>query len=318
MNRLAWALLLVACGAFAQEFPSKPVRIVSPYPAGLTPDVAARALADRLSRTWNQPVIIEARPGANGFLAMSQAKKAAPDGYELAVAGQAHLAINPRLFKSVPYDPEKDFAPVSTIYRTVFVIFVSTAGPYGSVRDLIAAAKSSQRKLSYSSPYIGSPPHLGAARLAYLAGAEMVHVPFKETAQIFTAVANGDVDFALSAAGAAQGLVKAGKLKIIAVTARTRDPDRPDIPTVEQAGGPAGCEADTWVSLVAPHGTPEGLALRVSRDIAAALADPDVRERFKGAGVDPMPSTPAELSGLVKRDLAAYGDIIQRTGVTAE
>ena len=319
MNRLAPALLLLlAQSAWAQSFPSKPVKIVSPYPNGLTPDIAARAVADRLTKTWGQPVIVEPRPGANGFLAIGQAKKAAPDGYELLLAGQSHLAINPRLFKSVPYDPEKDFAPLSMIYRTVFFIAVASGGPYKSIPDLIAAAKASRKKLSYSSPYVGSPPHLGAAEFAYLTGTEMVHVPFKEAAQVYISVANGDVDWALGSIGSTLPLTKGGKLKLLAIAAKSRDPEHPDIPTVEEGGGPKGYEVDTWVSLVAPAGTPPELARRLSGDIAAALGDADVKERFKGIGVDPVSATPAELAALVKRDLAAYGDIVKRTGVTAE
>jgi len=319
MSRLAGALLLAAAtGALAQTFPSKPVKIVSPYPNGLTPDIAARAVAERLTRTWGQPVIVEPRPGANGFLAIGQAKKAPPDGYELLLAGQAHLAINPRLFKSVPYDPEKDFAPLSLIYRTVFFVAVRSDGPYKGIPELIAAAKASQKKLSYSSPYVGSPPHLGAAQLAYLTGTEMVHVPFKEAAQVYISVANGDVDWALGSIGSTLPLTKAGKLKLLAIAAKARDPEHPDIPTVAEAGGPAGYEVDTWVSLVAPVGTPPEVAQRLSRDIAAAVTDADVKERFKGIGVDPVSATPAELAALVKRDLAAYGDIVKRTGVTAE
>jgi tripartite-type tricarboxylate transporter receptor subunit TctC len=315
---LAALLLAAASGASAQNFPSRPVKIVSPYPNGLTPDIAVRAVADRLSRSWNQPVIVEPRPGANGFLAIGQAKKAAPDGHELLLAGQAHLSINPRLFKSVPYDPEKDFAPLSLIYRTVFFVAVKTDGPYKGIPDLIAAAKSSQKKLSYSSPYVGSPPHLGAALFAHLTGTQMVHVPFKDGAQIYISVANGDVDWALGSIGSTLPLTKAGKLKLLAIAAKARDPEHPDIPTVGQAGGPAGYEVDTWVSLVAPAGTPAELARRISGDIAQALADAEVKERFKGIGVDPVSATPPELADLVRRDLAAYGDIVKRTGVTAE
>lgn len=319
MNRLAGALLLVAAsGALAQGFPSKPVKIVSPYPNGLTPDIAVRAVAERLTRTWGQPVIVEPRPGANGFIAIGQAKKATPDGYELLLAGQSHLSINPRLFKSVPYDPEKDFAPLSLIYRTVFFVAVKADGPYRSIPELIAAAKASQKKLSYSSPYVGSPPHLGAAEFAYLTGTQMVHVPYKEAAQVYISVANGDVDWALGSIGSTLPLVKAGKLKLLAIAAKARDAEHPDIPTVEEAGGPKGYEVDTWVSLVAPAGTPPDLVRRLSADIAAAVADPEVKERFKGIGVDPVSGTPAELAELVKRDLAAYGDIVKRTGVTAE
>ena len=148
-------------------------RRFSPYPNGLTPDIAARAVADRLARTWNQPVVVEPRPGANGFIAIGAAKKAAPDGHELLLAGQAHLSINPNIFPKAPYDAEQDFVPLSQIYRTPFFIAVAAAGPYKSVADLIAAAKTSQKKLSYSSPYVGSPPRLGAALFA-LIGAEMV------------------------------------------------------------------------------------------------------------------------------------------------
>jgi tripartite-type tricarboxylate transporter receptor subunit TctC len=318
MNRLAALLLVAAQGACAQGFPSKPVKIVSPYPNGLTPDIAVRAVAERLTRTWGQPVIVEPRPGANGFIAIGQAKKAAPDGYELLLAGQSHLSINPRLFKSVPYDPEKDFAPLSLIYRTVFFVAVKADGPYKGIPELIAAAKASQKKLSYSSPYVGSPPHLGAAEFAYLTGTQMVHVPYKEAAQVYISVANGDVDWALGSIGSTLPLTKAGKLKLLAIAAKTRDPEHPDIPTVAQAGGPAGYEVDTWVSLVAPAGMAPDLVRRLSADIAAAVADPEVKERFKGIGVDPVSGTPAELAELVKRDLAAYGGIVKRTGVTAE
>jgi tripartite-type tricarboxylate transporter receptor subunit TctC len=318
MIRLAALLLVAAQGAWAQGFPSKPVKIVSPYPNGLTPDIAVRAVAERLTRTWGQPVIVEPRPGANGFIAIGQAKKATPDGYELLLAGQSHLSINPRLFKSVPYDPEKDFAPLSLIYRTVFFVAVKADGPYRSIPELIAAAKASQKKLSYSSPYVGSPPHLGAAEFAYLTGTQMVHVPYKEAAQVYISVANGDVDWSLGSIGSTLPLTKAGKLKLLAIAAKTRDPEHPDIPTVAQAGGPAGYEVDTWVSLVAPAGMAPDLVRRLSADIAAAVADPEVKERFKGIGVDPVSGTPAELAELVKRDLAAYGDIVKRTGVTAE
>ncbi len=312
------ALAAGSPAASPQAFPSKPVRIVSPYPNGLTPDIAVRAVADRLSRTWNQPVIVEPRPGANGFIAIGAAKKAAPDGHELLLAGQAHLSINPNIFPKAPYDAQRDFVPLSQIYRTPFFIAVAAAGPYKNVADLIAAAKASQKKLSYSSPYVGSPPHLGAALFAHLIGAEMVHIPFKDGAQIYISVANGDVDWALGSVGSVLPLLKAGKLKLIAFAQKTRLPDYPDVPTVAEAGGPVGYEVDTWVSLVAPRGTPAELAQRISSDIAAALADATIRERFKGIGVDPVPSSPAQLAELIRSDTKVYGEIVRRTGVKAE
>ena len=318
LSLAGFAALAAASPALPQAFPAKPVRIISPYPNGLTPDIAARAVADRLSRSWNQPVVVEPRPGANGFIAIGAAKKAAPDGYELLLAGQAHLSINPNIFPKAPYDAEQDFVPLSQIYRTPFFIAVAAGGPYKSVADLIAAAKASQKKLSYSSPYVGSPPHLGAALFAHLIGAEMVHVPFKDGAQIYISVANGDVDWALGSVGSVLPLLKAGKLKLIAFAQKTRLPDYPDIPTVAEAGGPEGYEVDTWVSLVAPRGTPAELARRISSDIAAALADATIRERFKGIGVDPVPSTPAQLAELIRSDTKVYGEIVRRAGVKAE
>jgi tripartite-type tricarboxylate transporter receptor subunit TctC len=319
LSLLAGAALAAASPAvLSQAFPSKPVRIVSPYPSGITPDIAARVIAERLTKTWDQPVIVEPRPGANGFIAIGAAKKAAPDGHELLLAGQAHLAINPNLFASVPYDVEKDFVPLSLIYRTPFFIAVSTTGPYKSIPDLIAAAKASQKKLSYSSPYVGSPPHLGGALFAFLTGTQMLHVPFKDGAQIYISVANGDVDWALGSIGSTLPLTKAGKIKLLAVATKSRLPDYPDVPTVAEAGGPAGYEVDTWVSLVAPRGTPPELARRISSDIAAALADGAVRERYRGIGVDPVSNTPAQLAELVRTDLKVYGEIVKRTGVKAE
>lgn len=319
LSLLAGAALAAASPAvLSQAFPSKPVRIVSPYPSGITPDIAARVIAERLTKTWGQPVIVEPRPGANGFIAIGAAKKAAPDGHELLLAGQAHLAINPNLFASVPYDVEKDFVPLSLIYRTPFFIAVSTTGPYKSIPDLIAAAKASQKKLSYSSPYVGSPPHLGGALFAFLTGTQMLHVPFKDGAQIYISVANGDVDWALGSIGSTLPLTKAGKIKLLAVATKSRLPDYPDVPTVAEAGGPAGYEVDTWVSLVAPRDTPPELARRISSDIAAALADGAVRERYRGIGVDPVSNTPAQLAELVRTDLKVYGEIVKRTGVKAE
>ena len=304
--------------ASPQAFPSKAVRIVSPYPSGITPDIAARAIADRLSKAWGHPVLVEPRPGANGFIAIGAAKKAAPDGHELLLAGQAHLSINPNIFSAIPYDSQKDFVPLSLIYRTPFFIAVSTAGPYRSVPDLIAAAKASQKNLTYSSPYIGSPPHLGAALFAHLTGTQMVHVAFKEGPQIYISVANGDVDWSLGSIGSTLPLTKAGKIKLLAIAAKSRLPTHPDIPTVAEAGGPAGYEVDTWVSLVAPGGTPPELARRISADIAAALVDGAVRERYRGIGVEPVSNTPAQLAALIREDGKVYGEIVKRTGVKAE
>jgi tripartite-type tricarboxylate transporter receptor subunit TctC len=320
-------LLLVSAGvalaaaphARPQEFPRKPVRIISPYPTGITPDAAARLVADKLTKAWGQNVIVDPRPGANGFIAIGIARKAEADGHQLLLAGNAHLAINPNLFRSVPYDPVQDFVPLSTIYRAPFFVAVAAAGPLRSVPDLIARAKASPGKVSYSSPYIGSPPHLGAALLAYMTGTQMLHVAYKEGPQIYIAVANGEVDWALGTLGSTNPLVGAGRLKLIAIAAKSRLPSHPDVPTVVEAGGPAGYEVDTWVSFVAPRGTPAALARRISADIASALAQPDLQERYRATlGVEPFATAPAQMGELLRADLKSYGALIKRTGITAE
>jgi tripartite-type tricarboxylate transporter receptor subunit TctC len=323
MNRifalLAGAALSLLClGAQAQAFPNKPVHLISAYPAGIAPDVAARLVAERLSRTWGQPVILEAKPGANGFIAIGAAKKSAPDGYELLVVGNAHLTINPHVFKTLPYDPETDFVPVSLIYRAPFFIVVAANGPYRSIQDIVAAAKADPQKISYSTPYVGSPPHLGGAMLAALTGTQMLAVHFKDGAQMYTSVANGDVSFSVATSGSALPLVSAGKLKFLAIAAPQRLASQPDVATVKEVGGPAGYEVESWVGFVAPRGTPPEVVRRLSADVATALTDPDLKERYRILGIEPVATTSAEMLQLIRTDLKRTGDIVKRANINPE
>ena len=302
----------------AQSYPTKIVRVTSPYPTGISPDISARLIADKLSRYWGQQVLVEARPGGNGFIALGAVKKAAPDGYDLLYVGNAFVTINPVLFKSVPYDPEADFAPISTVYRGPFFFWVSTKSPYRSIQDIIEVAKKNPEKVAYSTPYVGSPPHLGGAMLAHLSGTRMLAVHFKEGPAIYTSVANGDVAFTLSSPGSAAAMVKAGLVRNIAAASNERNPDAPDVPTVREAGGPAGVEVFAWTGFMAPRGTPPDIINRVAMDVARALAEPDVRERFKALGVIPTPSAPSEMGNLIKTELRTNLDVIRKSGITAE
>ena len=166
--------------ALAQTFPSKVVKITAPYAAGAGPAIFTRIMADKLSKAWSQPVIVDAKPGASGFIAIEAVKNAAPDGHELLVVSNAHVAINPALYRTLPYDPRKDFVPVAMFYHTPFFLTVSTAGPYQSVPALIAAAKANPGTVSYGSSYVGSPSHLGSAEFEFLTGTKMIHVPYKD------------------------------------------------------------------------------------------------------------------------------------------
>jgi tripartite-type tricarboxylate transporter receptor subunit TctC len=304
--------------AWPQEFPSKVVRIISPYPTGLAPDVAIRVLADALTKSWGQPVIVEARPGANGFIAFEAAKKSVPDGYTILMSGQPHLAVAPKLFTKVPYDPEQDFAPISMLYRAHLFIAVATGAPYKSVKDLVAAARSNPGKLNYSSPYIGSPPHMSAALLAHLTGIQMVHIAYKEAAAVYNSVGTGDVHLAFGTIGSLIPVLNAGRVRLLAVGSATRLPTHPTVPTVQESGGPAGYVADFWNAITAPRGTPGAVIQRLNGGVAGALRQKDVQERFHKIGFEPVSSTPEVLAELIRSELKVYGDLISRTGIKAE
>src|ERR1700675_3599571 len=216
----AW--LLLGSIALAQTFPSKVVKITAPYAAGAGPAIFTRMMADKLSKAWSQPVIVDAKPGASGFIAIEAVKNAAPDGHELLVVSHDHVAINPALYKTLPYDPRKDFVPVAMFYHTPFFLTVSTAGPYQSVPALIAAAKGSPGTVSYGSSYVGSPSHLGSAEFEYLTGTKMIHVPFRAQPQVYVRVGNGHVGWAFSTLGSALPLIQAGRIKIIAIATKQR------------------------------------------------------------------------------------------------
>ena len=319
LRSFLWIVFLVAAsGAQAQSFPAKPVKIVSPFPTGITPDTAARLVADRLSKAWGQAVIVEPRPGANGFIAIGAAKKAAADGYELLLLSNAHLAINPHVFKSIPYDPQADFAPVSLIYRAPFFVVLSTSGPYRTIQDLVAAAKADPQKVTYSTPYIGSPPHLGGAMLAALTDTKMTAVHYREGPAIYTGVANGDISFTVATAGSATPLVKAGKLKLFAIAAPARLASQADVPTVAEIGGPAGYQVESWSAFLAPRGTPPEVVSRIAASMAAALKDAELAERFRNLGIEPVATSPEGTTDMMRSELLRYGEIVKRAGIQPE
>jgi tripartite-type tricarboxylate transporter receptor subunit TctC len=312
------AMLVTALDATALPFPNRLVRIVSPYPAGIAPDLAVRLVADKLSRYWNQQVIIEPRPGGNGFIAIGALKKAKTDGHQLLLLGSAHLALNPQFLKNVPYDPENDFVPVAMIYRTPFFIVVANEGPYKTLQDLITAARANPNAITYSTPYVGSPPHIGGALLASMTGTRMLAVQYRDGAALSTSVANGDISFHVSSSGTVAPLVSAGKLRFLAIASAKRSPSEPDVPTVREVGGPDGYEIDTWAGLVAARGTPPAVVKRINTDVLRALAEPDVRDRFRSRGIEVKPGTPEEMGELIRSDAKHYGELIRRAGIAPE
>lgn len=315
---LGAVLFGIALAASAQPFPAKPVRIVTPFPPGSGPDSVLRIVGDKLSKTWNQSVIVENRPGANGFIAIEAAKRAPADGYTLVQMDDTHMSLQPHLYKNIPYDPARDFMPVATLFRTYFFVAVPAASPWQNMTDLVNAAKTKPNALTYGSWFVGSPGHVGAAQLEAATGTQMIHVPFKDMSQLYSSVGNNDVDWAFGTASSAGPMYKAGKVRFIAVAAPKRVAGYESIPTVAEAGGPANFEIRAWVALFAPIGTPAAIATKIGDDVAKVLTDPDLKERFAAVGFEPYTITPPEMKSLMETDLKRYGEVIKRAKISVE
>ena len=310
--------LVVGATARAQQFPAKPVKITAPYSAGAAPAAFTRAIADKLAKAWSQPVIVDARPGASGFIAIEAIKNAVPDGHELLVVSNAHVAINPSLYKKLPYDPQKDFVPVAMFYHTPFFLAVATAGPYHSVGALIAAAKANPGAVSYGSSYVGSPSHLGSAEFEYLTGTKMIHAPYKDQSQMYVGIAAGDLGWAFTTLGSALPLLQAGRLKLIAIAAPRRAKSLPDIPTMAEAGGPPGMVVGAWLAIVAPRGTPPDVVRKINTDVNRILADPEIVQQLQTFGFEAAPETPEQLADEIRADAKRFAELVRRTGATAD
>ena len=303
---------------WAQTFPSQSVRLISPFPAGSGPDVVARIVGERLSANWKQSVVVDSRPGANGFLAMNAGKAAAPTGYDLVLADVGHLSISPSLFKNLPYDPKADYVPVGGLYRTSFFVVVGTNSPHQSVKELLAVATAQPGKITYGSNSVGGPLHLGAAQVEAASNTKMVHVPFKEISQLYIAVSTGEVDWAMGSLASAGPLLKAGKVRLLAIGDNARSATVPNVPTIEESGGPKNVIVRSWVSVVAPKGTPAAVVSILNKSLNEALAQPEVIEKLSGFGFVPYPISPALLTSLIDTETVFYADMVKRTGASAD
>ncbi len=309
--------LLVATAAAAQPFPAKTVRIVVPYSVGLGPDVVMRAVADSLSRTWQQPVIIENRPGASGIVALSEVKKAAADGYTLFLGDAGSLAVAPYLHKSLPYDPVRDFAPITTIFRATFLLWTRADHRFVTLGDMIREAKARPRTVTYASFGAGHVSELLMESFAQQAGVELVAVRFKDGGQMIGAAVTGDIDVLPLSLNSVAGMYKGGKLRPLAVGSRVRLPDLPHTPTIAEAGGPA-MAMTPWAALLGVAGTPAPVLEAIQRDVAAALGSSEVRSRVESLGFELLGSPPQELARLMRAESELYGALIRAGRISTE
>lgn len=308
----------VATGVHAQTFPGRPVKVILPFPTGTGPDTVMRLVGERLTRIWGQQVVVENKPGGNGWIAMDAAKRAAPDGYTLVQADAPPMTLQPHLFKKLPFDPTKDFEPIGGLYRTYYYVTVAADSKWKNVGELIEAAKAKPGAITYGSSGNGGNLHLGGAMLEKAANVKMTHVPYKETTQIYMDISKGDIDWAVGTASTTMPMFKANKVKYLAVTASKRVPLFPDVPTVAESNGPSNYELQTWVSLFAPRGVPKAIVSRINQDVAKVLQEPEIRARLESMGFEALVQTPDELQKLVATDSTKYGALIREMKISLD
>ena len=312
----ALAVANVHAQAPAASYPVKQIRVIVPFPAGGPTDAIARAIGQKLSETWGQPVIVDNRPGAGGNIGTELAAKSPADGYTLFIGTVAN-AINQSLFAKLPFDFVRDFAPVTQNYVTGLILAVHPSLPAHSVKELIALAKAHPGQLSYSSSGVGGTPHLAGELFNSMAGVKMVHVPYKGSAPAMADLLGGHIQLTFDNMLTVLPQVKAGKLRGLAVTMTTRSPLAPELPTVAEAGL-KGFEVKSWNGVVVPTGTPKEIIARLNGEIVRILRQPDLREKFLVQGVELVPTTPEEFGAFIKQDIAKWAKVIQLSGARAE
>lgn len=329
-SRRALCASLLACialpfAAAAQQtaYPSKPIRLIVPYPAGGPLDTIARALAERVKDSLGT-VVVENRAGAGGNIGVDQLAKAAPDGYTIGIGAVATHAINPWLFSKLPYDPLKDFAPITLIAHVpnVLVMPPQTAARHGiqSVADLIEYARRNPAKLNYASGGNGSGGHMAGELLKSMARISIVHIPYAGAAPAQLGLLAGQTELMFDNLASAAPQIRAGKLRAFAVTTAARSSSFPDLPTMAEAGGAAlaGFDVSTWFGLFAPAATPPAIVERLNDEFRRALASSEMRERLARMGAEPAPTTPAEFAAFVRKELAKYEKVVKFSGAKVD
>ena len=311
------AALAPAQSAVAQSYPTKPIRWIVTYPPGGPTDVVARAIGAKLTEAWGQQIIIDNRAGAGGMIGTELGARAAPDGYTLLFGTSAGMTINPALQSKLPYDPVKDFAPVSLLVINPQLLVLNPTVPANSVKELVALAKAKPGQLNYASVGQGSPNHLGMELLKALTGTNIVHVPYKGTGPAITDLLGGQVQLMFNSMPTVLPLVRSGKLRALAVGSTQRISAIADIPTVAESGVP-GFENVTWYGMFAPAKTPREIVNKLNAQVVRILAEPDMAQRLSSQGAEPRSSTPDELAKFMRVEFERWAKVIKSAGVKVE
>ena len=309
------ALAMASTGVRAQsDYPNKPVRIIVGFTPGSATDVTARIFAQKFSEAWGVSVVVENVTGAGGTVGAARAAKATPDGYTIKYGANGAMTIAPGLYGKLGYDPMRDFMPVSQVLAMASIVAVHNEVPAKSFQELMALAKAQPGKLSYASPGVGTPQHIGTELLKIIAGVNITHVHFKGA--VFTDVIGGRVTMTMQNAAAILPTVREGRLRGLAQTSLKRSPNIPEFPTVAESGIP-GFEAVSWFGLLVPAGTPAAIVKRLHQDTVKVLAQPDTRARFAQLGLDTVGNAPAELGAIIRSDIAKWKKVIKEAGISA-
>lgn len=310
------ALALAPLAAGAQAWPSRPVTLVVPYPAGGPVDVSARLVAQKLQASLGQPVVVENKPGAGGNIGADFVAKSAPDGYTLVMAAIATHAINPVLYPKIPYDPIRDFRPIALVVQVPNVLVLNNDVPAHSVRELIELLKKNPGKFDFASGSTGSTGHLAGELFKQMTGTFMVHIPYKGAAPAVTDLLAGRVHLMFDNLASALPNIRSGKVRALAVTTLKRTSFLKDVPTLDESGL-KGFDMTTWWGVMAPAKTPEPVVERLSAGIEAAIRAPDVKERLAAMGSEtPAVRTPAEFAAFVEKELRTYAPLVKRSGAS--
>jgi len=295
-------------------YPARPIRLIVPFPPGGSTDILARALGEKLSQGLAQPVVIDNRPGAGGSIGAEAAARAAPDGYTLMMGHLGTLAVNPAIYKNLPYDPVKSFAPVSLMAIVPSVLVVNPSLPVASAAELIAYAKAHPGQLAYGSAGNGSTSHLTTEYFKLVTGTDILHVPYKGVGPMLTDLVSGQLSMGLNGAPAVMAHVNAGRLRALAVTSLKRLEALPQIQTLDEAGV-RGFDASGWYGVVVPAGTPPPIVARLNAEVGRAMQTPELRSRLDNEGALPAPGTPEEFAALIRAEIARWAEALKRAGV---
>jgi len=319
MNRLAlaFAALLVSGACLAQPYPNKPVKVVVPWPPGQATDIAARVVAERLQASLGQPFVIDNRAGAGGAIGTDLVVKSAPDGYTLLAASSGPVSIMPHLQKT-PYDPEKDFTPVSVVALVPFALVTHPSFPANNAKEFVALVRANPEKYTFSSSGTGASAHLMVELFNSMAGLKARHVPYKGSAPALADLIGGQIDYTIETVASVVGHVKAGRLKTFGTSFARRTTGMPEVPTLAEAASLPGYDIGAWIGYTAPPGTPKEILARLSGEIQKAIQAPELKEKYLSLGLEPVATTPEEMASFMRSQYERYGAVIRSANIKIE